>query len=378
MWVSRRIEQFIETLIIRLGAIQESIQQHTAATNAANEASSKQWRQVRRILSVVIKSKNNSDSKRSQEHEQDRNNPEERLIRSQEEVAKWTQRAAIAGMLYGAVAFWQGCLIRDQLRQSIAATQASEKSADAAFKTFYATYDPGGAAERTTRQMAYQSAAQFQAAGAAQSAATTSQEAMIAENRPWLSLKDIACDVCDSIIGGNGPVETALKNLKGTVVVTNLKAAIVNTGKTPAEDVKIDFAIHWGYMVNVPPECKKDPFHSARCWPSQFEIRNFQGDSGGVTNSRFHVTPTNIGLVVPNEAMAPPVVFVRETRQQIVSLPDVTTSPTVYVDGLITYRGGWGVRGKTKFCFFPSLAYGGRKRPETYDYCDTPNSNTMR
>jgi hypothetical protein len=135
MWIPVRIEKFIEAVTLRLQAIQEAIEQQTAADDAANEASRKQWRQVRRMLSVVIKSKNQTNADTSKQQEQKRNDPESRLIGSQEEVAKWTKRAAIAAILYGAVAFWQGCMMRQTYTEIKNQTKAAEESAYASCRS---------------------------------------------------------------------------------------------------------------------------------------------------------------------------------------------------------------------------------------------------
>lgn len=114
MWVPRRIEIFIETIIARLGAIQDAIQgQNTAAQNAQEAANERQARAA----------------DRAQTHSE-----QAQLITSQNRTADWTRNACIAAIFYGLVAAVQGYLTwrtYSEIRQQTAAAQCT---ADAAQK----------------------------------------------------------------------------------------------------------------------------------------------------------------------------------------------------------------------------------------------------
>jgi hypothetical protein len=52
--------------------------------------------------------------------------------------------------------------------------------------------------------------------------------------------------------------------------------------------------------------------------------------------------------------------------------------PAAYIEGTITYTSLAGIKGTTKFCFFPVYPNQDLQKVEKYPNCDTPGSNTMR
>jgi hypothetical protein len=109
-----------------LSAIQKSIQEHTAATKQANEAGREEWRRIPGIVSAVIDSKDEAHAESAEQTKSEREKEQQPLIESQDRIAKWTKRACIAAIAYGAVAFWQGCLIKKQTEVTQAANTLAQ------------------------------------------------------------------------------------------------------------------------------------------------------------------------------------------------------------------------------------------------------------
>lgn len=216
------------------------------------------------------------------------------------------------------------------------------------------------------------------AAKAAASEAKTAREAFVTQNRPWLSLKNITCDVCTDISGGSGPPGA---NLRGTATITGLKAEIANSGRTPAKNVIIDFTIHWGTVSEFPGtgNCKEMKIGQPACFPSRYDTRNFVS-SGDYSVSQLQRHPIYMGIVAPDSQNG--ILLVGGPAGRIVPLPNAANFASVYVDGTITYESTLGteVNGFTKFCFYPTLSYGdpNGKRDEQYTNCDNPNSSLMK
>jgi hypothetical protein len=237
MWPIR-IERFIEALIARLGAIQEAIQQHTTATNAANEASQKQWRQVRRVISTVVNSKNKVRTEYAKGQKKNGDHPEDRILRAQEDTAKWTKWAVFAAMVYGAVAWWQGCLTHGTLIQMQQQTQfamANAHEAQNSVNTAMTQLDV------TTRQMEAQTTAQVQAARASQTAAKAAQDAAnVARDTLIMSEEsEVTIGKSDGVIAEFIPPENQSDDNWHLVIYFQ------NTGHRPA-------AFHWGTVTKSP------------------------------------------------------------------------------------------------------------------------------
>jgi hypothetical protein len=139
MLVSVRIEEILKSITESLGALKDAIKDQTTATNQAKEASCKEWSQIPGLVSAVINSENNAHTERAQSEEKKRKDEEQPLIDSQVRIAKWTKRACIAAIAYGAVAFWQGCLMHHTYREMHNQTDAAKQSAFSACLTARAT-----------------------------------------------------------------------------------------------------------------------------------------------------------------------------------------------------------------------------------------------
>lgn len=266
----------------------------------------------------------------------------------QKVIAVATIGAFISASIYAYLAWEQKCI----MNQTYTEVQKQTKAAECAAK------------------------ASQDAATASISEAQTASDALIIQNRPWLSLKSINCDACWTITGGSSrgiSVQDDLNHLQGKIGMSILTAEVVNTGKTPAQDVTIDFTFHYGVVASMIGNCKMNI--STPCLPSQFDTRNFTGIAD-LPISTVHQHPIYAGVIAPSEGI--PIVFGGGTH--IISVPDISSIPAAYVEGAITYGSTLGVKGVTKFCFYPVFSYGdpAAKKLEQYNYCDNPGSNTMR
>lgn len=79
--------------------------------------------------------------------------------------------------------------------------------------------------------------------------------------------------------------------------MSGLKGYIVNTGKTPAEDVMVTFTFHFGTMTVSAASCtaSKDSWQCEP--PNQYEMRNFQEDH---PIDRVSIGPISEGVVAPD------------------------------------------------------------------------------
>lgn len=322
MWVPVRIEQFIEAVISHLDAIQKAIQERTAATNQAQEASSEEWRQIPRIISSIIDTSDKSHAECTKQEESARKTEQQPLVDSQIEIAKWTKRACIAAVAYGLVAFWQGCLIRGQLDQMIQATNATVKASDAANDSFEATYGEKGTAERTMGQMIDQTIAQIQSAQAAEKAIKATQQQMRLDERAWL--------VSTGSFLGN--IEDG-KSIPFSVAGTN-------TGKTPGR--KATIATHVTF--------------------SGEEITK-EGELSGPERP-----PSSVGVIAPNSTFS--------GASDEIPASDVPTIKArlgdhgcTYVWGDIEYRDIFRTKHITEFCSYRCL----RQGYETLRWCKFHN-----
>ncbi len=174
MWVQAHVKQFFEAVVDRLDAIEKAVQEHTSATHEAKEASSEEWRQIPGIVSHIIDSKNKAEAERTKRAEVERKKEQNPLVDSQERIAKWTKRACIAAIGYGAVAFWQGCLTREtyrEIREQTAINSAMLTETRNALDTSQSNFD------RTMRQIIPQTIAQS-AAKAARDASRIAKNAL--------------------------------------------------------------------------------------------------------------------------------------------------------------------------------------------------------
>lgn len=131
MWPIR-IERFIETIIARLGAIQNAIQEKNSATHNTQEGTYVKWSDIPRITTSILdlnKKDQTSAADREQAHGEQRE-----IIASQNRTAIWTRNAAIAAMFYGLIALVQGGLMWRTYVEVQKQTKAARRAAYAACK----------------------------------------------------------------------------------------------------------------------------------------------------------------------------------------------------------------------------------------------------
>jgi hypothetical protein len=207
-----------------------------------------------------------------------------------------------------------------------------------------------------------------------------SASALQLDQRPWLSIKDITCGTCETI--GGGPHGGTLYDWITTI--RNLRTKVANTGKTPAEDVKVDCNVHIGGISYNFSKCAATP---GGCLPFQFDSRNLRNFQDRGRAGSFPVPAMDIGSIGPTQEK--PVILNPTEPSHTIGLTR-DSEASVYVEGTISYHSAWGSSGETKFCFFPKLSRGpttkkepakkepANEEPANDNYCDNPGSNTMR
>lgn len=163
-WIHRWFEKIANALHSESSVIQEEVKEQGNAIRIDLEATKHDQDNAARIIAGAI----DKASSAASSYEYPQRDKEHRL---QIAIVILTFITAL-GALAAAAASW--VTWREVKRSS----DAAKISAEAARDTFEATYERNGIADRTVQQMAYQSAAQFQAAQAAESAAKIAQEAL--------------------------------------------------------------------------------------------------------------------------------------------------------------------------------------------------------
>jgi hypothetical protein len=268
-----------------------------------------------------------------------------------------------------------------QMREATQATTEALKLAQESSVTADSNFD------REMMQTIHQTAAQLQSSDAAMKSFKQSQKALQAtidnfhlEQRPWLGIKSIECDRCWAghdltVTGDHYP--NGFPRFPASISTWGLGAFIVNTGKTPAEEIQVDFTIHQGWMMQFPyslPNACTDPKSTAPCLFPQYDPTYFV-ESGKYPNKMFSISPSHIGDAIPDDPIK--IMFNPQQTTSIFPLPAPEDLPDVYVDGVITYKDVWGNSGETKFCIFPAPRHFSANN-KNYEYCDKPGSNTMR
>ena len=113
-----QLKRLLETMRAQFGAVEKAIQEHTASTNQAEETRREEWRQIPGIVSTIVDSKDKAQAESTRQEQEERKTEQQPLIDSQVRIAKWTKRACLAAVAYGAVAFWQACLMRQSIREN--------------------------------------------------------------------------------------------------------------------------------------------------------------------------------------------------------------------------------------------------------------------
>ena len=206
------------------------------------------------------------------------------------------------------------------------------------------------------------------------------------DQRAWVGLTDIQCSDCGTYVNfppHNSPTSLVPSGAWDAMFsVKGLEASVINTGRTPADDVHVFYTFHIGRSLDL--EKCNNPSTMNVCTRSPYDLRNFFETEHDSSRDRKGLGPSNIGVVVPGATK--PLILKSANLYKEIGPPPAnavdTYWPSLYVDGSITYK-TFGEIGETRFCFFVYPAEHirtplGEERDIHYQYCDTPESNTMR
>jgi len=137
---------------------------------------------------------------------------------------------------------------------------------------------------------------------------------------------------------------------------------LVNTGRTPAEDVEVNAYVIYG---------AKSPSRSAKDFGARYTV------TPTMARTKYPFFTENIGNI-PLGQPTTRTLHTDGSAQFMAMAPQ--DEPIVYVEGSITYRSPWGSKGETNFCFIQPLNGNSSfdNDPRFYDNCSNPGSNTMR
>jgi hypothetical protein len=125
---SKVLKKFADSLRTELGAklnaIHRAIQEQTSADHHKQETADNNWREVPGIIASNILGTDN-DKATAEAHRKEQETQQNKII-------FWARLAFFAAAAYGAVAFWQGCLMRQTYKEIQRQTKATEQSAYAA------------------------------------------------------------------------------------------------------------------------------------------------------------------------------------------------------------------------------------------------------
>jgi hypothetical protein len=111
----RQFKTLVEMLRKELGAVKEAIQNQEHAQRKGREAADAQWGKVPRIIASAIRPTQHEIADAQARHDQTYRQ-QERAIKVQTRLVKATWCAFAGACVYAAVAGWQGCTARQQLR----------------------------------------------------------------------------------------------------------------------------------------------------------------------------------------------------------------------------------------------------------------------
>lgn len=197
-------------------------------------------------------------------------------------------------------------------------------------------------------------------ADAAKDAVNATLDEMRLEQRPWVGIQQFSCEKCDRrrfAQSNNGPFLGSLK-------IYNLQGFVVNTGKTPAENIQVIYKLHMGQRWFA-----DDPYDPTKVTGE--ENANTQTKIIGALSPeqtmQINLSGTSGYLDFPMDAVS----------------PDGTMKsdfPTAYVEGTISYNDVWNKPHATRFCVFAfaSPALNIPDLANKTEYCDTKDSNLMK
>lgn len=112
-----QFRQLMELLRVQFAASNEAIREQTHANAEQQVANRKEIGKVSRSLRIITQGLQAKDQKDDSFYDKSYGQ-QERLLKSQKWLVIWAGCAFFAAFGYGAVAFWQGLLMRDSVRQS--------------------------------------------------------------------------------------------------------------------------------------------------------------------------------------------------------------------------------------------------------------------
>ncbi|HEX4321206.1 MAG TPA: hypothetical protein VHZ52_09905 [Acidobacteriaceae bacterium] len=321
-----QFKRLIESFRAHGVLIQEALNEQGRATRDAAEAADEKWREVPGIIASNILG-TAKDKESAEAYHQKSEGQQESLVKSQNKLVFWTRLAFIAAGIYAAIAGVQAC----EMRESTKATQQA---------VGIATITLGETIRNDTAQEVLN---------------TNTLDATLKnfrnDQRPWVSLQPPPCDHC--------------KLEMGVFYANSVTGVISNTGKTPAEDVKVDFSIKYGGYYWVEDDCRLN-IRNIKCIVGVTKIQKFR------SQTEWHA-PLIVGVVPPNQTA--PITFWADNY----TYPDQPDgiSGVVYIEGEITYRMPWGGNGITRFCY-PLRDVYFMQKSNTEDYCQERDRNIMR
>jgi hypothetical protein len=169
------------------------------------------------------KDKDSASSSRANEDEGN----QRALVESQEKLVFWARLAFFAASLYGAVAFWQGCLMHrtySEMQKQTTINSSALIEAKNAVDTSQSQID------RTMDKMIIQTSAQIKAADAAKRAANIATETLHVSERAYLSAQNPKFRFDNNAI--RIPLVNTGRLPTGMVSIT-MHTRVVNIGQTP-------------------------------------------------------------------------------------------------------------------------------------------------
>jgi hypothetical protein len=148
-----------------------------------------------------------------------------------------TQIALVVfGLIGNGVSFYQAKTARDSAMEA-------KRAADLAADSFESAYGENGIADRTMSQTITQTAQQVRAANASENAVKTTQNEMRLDQRPWVGITPIR----------TAPVAVGIPLASDNAgnVSADFKALVINSGKTPSQQVVaiVGMSMHSGEYV---------------------------------------------------------------------------------------------------------------------------------
>ncbi len=227
MWVTRRIELFIESIISRLGAIRETIEDQRQTNSNANIRQHEDEELLRFSFEKFL-----LEYKQAQE-QNSRDNQKSYSI--QKSLRNYTALAFLAASIYAAVAWWQGCTMHQtytEIQQQTAAAECAAKAAQSEAQT------AANAFKESKTQFATTLGEMQDQIKTVRWANTIAQQALEAQTRPWIGIPD-------TVKIGDKPSQLESAARKQHSETARISFSFKNYGKSPAMRIGAKFFLVW-------------------------------------------------------------------------------------------------------------------------------------